>query len=547
MVFRPDARRARLASALAAALLASSVLAVAGPVARVNAADSLHNIPGVLLPASNVSGKLGGPIYDDVYRVIVPAGHILLVAMTGDPGTDFDLYLFNSSATNIYAQPPVGLVDSSTGPTSTESITYPSIGGGTYYIDLSGYSTTEGTFHLAVQVIADTTPPQVTLSLDGGAPATNNPVVAVTVVATDDLSGVATMQFSRDGTTWTDPVVYAPTLTMDFDGLDGPRELWVRVTDRAGNVSSPARAVIVLDRVPPTVIARSPDAGATVAGLQPAISVRFSEAIRPSTWTNAGLILQDTSGTILYGTYGYDPVTFTGTFTPAIPLQPGATYVVSVGTVTDLAGNPVAPPGTWTFTPLLAPTITLRVGTRILPAGQAEGLAGSMTPVFGGSLVLEQALGEGPFLPVLPLAVDAAGSFSWLAPVSANTSFRVHYGGSTLAAETYSPVVRVLVRRQVALAGVNLSTTRRVPAFTRQVLTAVVTPSAPPVPVTLSIYRYVTGRGYVLQTKVTRTTAGGRYTFSWTPGRGSYYARLTTAPAPLFANGISPAYRFVGS
>ena len=68
-----------------------------------------------------------------------------------------------------------------------------------------------------------------------------------------------------------------------------------------------------------------------------------------------------------------------------------------------------------------------------------------------------------------------------------------------------------------------------------------------PVPVTLSIYRYVTGRGYVLQTKGTRTTAGGRYTFSWTPGRGSYYARLTTAPAPLFANGISPVYRFVGS
>ena len=78
--------------------------------ASVHAADSPNNIPGVPLPGSTATGQLGGPIYDVVYRVVVPAGHVLLVSMTGAAGTDFDLYLFDSSAVDIYADPPVGLV-----------------------------------------------------------------------------------------------------------------------------------------------------------------------------------------------------------------------------------------------------------------------------------------------------------------------------------------------------------------------------------------------------------------------------------------------------
>ncbi len=250
---------------------------------------------------------------------------------------------------------------------------------------------------------------------------------------------------------------------------------------------------------------------------------------------------------MLYGTYGYDPATITGTFTPAVPLQPGSTYVVSVGSVADLAGNPVAPPGAWTFTPLLATDIALQSASRLAVVGQGVVLSGSMTPVLGGSLVLEQAVGDGSFIPMLPLALNAAGGFALTLPVTTNTAFRVHYTGSPLTAEATSPVVRVLVRRGVSVAGVDPTATRRVRAFTRQVVTAVVSPSDPAVPVTLSVYRYVQGRGYILQSKVTRTTTAGRYRFTWTPGRGTYYVRLATPPTPLFANGISSAYRYVGS
>ena len=539
-------RRAGILVALPAALILTGVPSVASPGAATSLADDLHNIPGVPLSAASVSGKLGGPVYDDVYRVVVPAGHILLAAMTGNAGTDFDMYLFDVTATDIYAQPPVGLVAKSTGPTSTESITFASLAGGTFYIDLSGYSTTEGTFHLAVQILADTTPPRVAVSLDGGAPATNKPVISVTVVATDSLSGVASMSFSTDGTTWTDPEPYQPTRSLDLGGPDGSHTVWVRVTDAAGNVSGPARATIVLDRTPPTVVERFPDAGATVPGLQPTIAVRFSEAIQRSTWTNSGLLLQDASGTIIYGTYGYDPATFTGTFLPAVTLQPGAPYVVSLGSVTDLAGNPVALPGGWTFTPLLAPALTLQAATRVAPRGAVVALNGRMSPVYAGPLVLEQAVAGGRFLPLVPLATGIDGAFHWSAPILANVSFRVVFGGSDMTAETVSPTVTVLVRRQVSLATASPSVTRVVPAFTRETLTARVTPAGPPVPVTLWVYRYTAGRGYVLLTKVTRTTAGGQYSFSWTPGRGSYQVRLTAAPSPFFANGVSPIYRWTG-
>ena len=101
-------RRPRGLRQLSIALLAAaSLVGVAG--ATPVAADQTSDIPGAALPGTVSSGLLGGPIYDVVYRVTIPAGHVLLVSMTGDPGTDFDLYLFDSSATSIYAKPPVGL------------------------------------------------------------------------------------------------------------------------------------------------------------------------------------------------------------------------------------------------------------------------------------------------------------------------------------------------------------------------------------------------------------------------------------------------------
>ncbi len=79
------------------------IVAGASPWASVaNAATPPESdIPGIALPGPVVGGRLGGPIYDVVYRVEVPAGHVLVAGLTGTAGTDFDLYLFDASATTV--------------------------------------------------------------------------------------------------------------------------------------------------------------------------------------------------------------------------------------------------------------------------------------------------------------------------------------------------------------------------------------------------------------------------------------------------------------
>jgi hypothetical protein len=508
-------------------------------------ANSNANIPGIPLPGSVVTGQLGGPIYDQVYSIDVPAVRVILLSLTGTAGTDFDLYLFDSTATTVYTN--AGLVASSTGPTSTESITYSTVSGGRFYIDLNGDTNVEGTFRLVVQVTTDTTPPQVSLSLDGGAPATRDATVNVTVDATDYLSGVDQMQFSADGVTWGAWQDYAPTSTWTFPTGDGTKDLYVRVSDGAGNISSTAHASILLDTTAPLVVGHDPPGPEAVTGLQPTLSVTFSKAILPSTWLSSGLILLDAQDTLIYGTYAYDAATFTGTFTPSSSLVPGATYVATLGSVTDLAGNPVAPIGGWVIQAMIEPAVSLRASRSVVEPGSPVEFSGVMSPRVDGAFTLEEAPAGGTWQPVTGILSNADGSFRLEYEATVNGFYRAHYVGSSIATEAFSPVIRVLVRREVALSGVNASATRRVAAYARQVLTVFVTPSELQTPVTLSIYRDVAGRGYKLQASMTRTAVGGRYTFSWRPGKGSYYVRLTTPPSLLFTTGISPTYRWVVS
>ena len=541
---RSRTRARPLGVGLLGLLFAASAVALA-PAAPVLAATT-GNIPGLPLPGSVVTGKLGGPIYDVVYSVAVPPAHVLLVSLTGTAGTDFDLYLFDSTATNIYAEPPVGQVASSTGPTSTESITYPTVSGGTFYVDVSSATPAEGTFRLTVQIAADTTPPRVSLSLDGGAPATNNATATATVIASDDLSGVGGIQFSADGSTWGDWQPYQPTVSWTFPPGDGAKTLWVRARDRAGNVSAPAHATIQLITTPPLVVAREPDPSSPITGTQPTIRVTFSHAIRVASWYNFGLLLQDASGTILYGSYGWDPATNTGTFTPGSPLVPGAAYSVSLGSIVDLAGNPLVPIGSWVIRPMVTPSVSLAIAPRVAVSASIVVLSGQVTDGGGSLVVIERSVGGGPWSPYVTVFPAPDGSFTATASVGANASLRADVPATAVSAEAMSAPQRVLVRRGVALAGLDAGVTRRVAAGTRVTVSALVAPAGPAVPVTLSIYRYEPGRGYVRQTAVTRSTVNGRYVFSWHPGRASYYLRLTTPPTPLFANGISPAYRWVG-
>ena len=107
-------------------------------------------------------------------------------------------------------------------------------------------------------IVLDTTPPTVTLEIAAGAYAVNTTTVTVTVAGSDATSGMNTLEWSDDGSTWVDaaPFVagtYARTLvTSTYDGPDfGPH-----VTYTVGSVpSSVAMGDLDGDRHPDLVTA----------------------------------------------------------------------------------------------------------------------------------------------------------------------------------------------------------------------------------------------------------------------------------------------------
>src|SRR3990172_5509945 len=176
-------RRRRSRPMLAAALLAALAVGLGSipnesvAVSVVMAADPSSDIPGRPLPGAIAAGRLGGAIYDVVYSLSVAPGYVVVASLTGASGTDFDIYLFDATATTVLST--TGQFTKSTGPTSTESISWPSQFGGTYYIDLNGATDVEGDYRLTVQAAPDSTPPTASMVLAGGRASTNQLTVPV--------------------------------------------------------------------------------------------------------------------------------------------------------------------------------------------------------------------------------------------------------------------------------------------------------------------------------------------------------------------------------
>ena len=517
-----------------AALLATPLW----PASAARAADD-SNIPGVPLPGPVVTGRLGGPIYDHVYAIDVPPARVIALTLSGDAGPNFGLYLFDASATTVYGT--AGQVAVSALPGPNQSIRYGTVGGGRFYIDLNGASNTGGSFRLVVAIASDTTPPHLSLSLDGGAAATNHPNVTVTLAASDDLSGVKDVQFSFDGRIWGIWQPFAPTWPWLLPTGDGRRQLWARVRDGAGNLSAVATASIVLDTVPPLVLARSPVAGGSTFGLQPTFTVTFSEPIDIVSWLDAGLLVQDPAGTVLHGTYAVDARTNTGSFTPNGSLSPGGLYTVTLGDVRDLAGNPTPSLGGWLVQARMGHIIALSAAPAIASASARATLQGLTDPGVGGPLLLEESVAAGPWGAVATLQQDPSGAFGTSVPVIGTTAFRVHFVGSATEADSYSPVVRVLVRRavKVAVSPAAIPDTLRVGWTVR--ITAILNPPAPDVTVTLVVQRYDSRTaGWQQLSSAAARSARGTATFAWRPQTaGRYRLRVTTPSSALYANGIS--------
>jgi hypothetical protein len=517
--------------------------AVAGT-SSVTAADPSSDIPGVPLPGPVAAGRLGGAIYDVVYSLTVPPGYVIVASVTGTAGTDFDMYLFDSTATTVLST--TGLVTKSNGPDSTESISWPSQFGGTYYIDLNGATDVEGDYRLTVQTVPDPTPPQTSVTLAGGRTATNQLTVPVTLTASDDLSGVVAMALSGDGVTFGAWQTFQASTTWTFQPGDGLRRVWAKVRNGVGLESPVASASITLDTVPPQIVGLDPDPGSRIAGLRPTFAVNFDEPIDPGTWIDLGLVVQSAGGALIAGSYAYDVGTRSGTFTPSANLLAGALYIVTVGDVTDIAGNRVGSPGSWSVTPLILTSLSATASPTVIAVGGSSQidltLAGAPLPAI---LEAESATATGGVVPLPPVSTED-GSNSLVVAPKVNTTYRFGYPGSSSVASVQAET-RVLVRRAIVLVGKDSSVASRERVGVAVKLIAGTTPAAAGLSVSFRLYRFDAVRRIWVYagSKGRSTDSAGRATLTWTPtSSGSFYWRASVASTPDLTNNVSPVYRW---
>lgn len=537
--------RTRRLVAILGAVLSVAVLGGAPIVPIAKAADPSSDIPGVPLPGPIAAGRLGGAIYDVVYRFSVAPGYVIVASLTGAAGTDFDLYLFDDSAKTVLSN--TGLLTKSKGPTSTESISWPSRFGGTYYIDLNGATNVEGDYRLTVQTVPDPTPPMVSMVLANGRAATNELTVPVALTASDDLSGVTEMALSGDGATYTDWQAFQRATTWTFSPGDGPRTLWAKVRNGVGLESSPATANVTIDTARPSTIAFDPAPGSSVVGLRPRFTVTFNEAMDPATWNDLGLIMQSVTGALVLGDYVYDPAARTGSFVPSVALQPGAPYIVTVGDVRDVAGNRVLSPGSWSIIPLAPTALVVRADPRVVALGGSARLYVTLTgaPLPADVEVLSATGSPVGFVPFTTISTEDGRASLVVTPLL-NTTYRFRYAGEFGVAPAQVDVP-VLVRRSIALLGRSSTVVSRARVGSSVTLVAAVGPAAAGVSVSFRLYRFDASRRtwVYVGSRGRSTDASGRATYAWIPSSaGSWYWRASVALTVDFANNMSPVYRW---
>lgn len=104
----------------------------------------------------------------------------------------------------------------------------------------------------------------------------------------------------------------------------------------------------VWDMTPPAISHLNPD-GDGSASIDGLISMTFNEELEPASVSRQTLQLSGPTGPVT-GTVSYDPVLKQIKFSPEVYLMAFSTYRVDLTAVTDLAGNTLPTPMSWSFT-----------------------------------------------------------------------------------------------------------------------------------------------------------------------------------------------------
>lgn len=92
----------------------------------------------------------------------------------------------------------------------------------------------------------DATPPSGSVVINGGAASTNSTSVALTLSASDNISGVSQMRFSNDNVTWSIWEPLTATKSWNLSSADS-MAIYVQLMDAAGNVSIIYSDTILMD------------------------------------------------------------------------------------------------------------------------------------------------------------------------------------------------------------------------------------------------------------------------------------------------------------
>ncbi len=151
---------------------------------------------------------------------------------------------------------------------------------------------TDGAGHISAPVgdtiILDTTAP-TGCSINSGDAYTAYTTVNLTLAAT----GAAQMCFSNNNATWSEWMAYATNRAWDLSSGDGPKTVYARFMDAAGNISTAVSDIITLDTAAPEYCSLSINSGAAYTNslnvtlslsAEGARQMRFSN--NQSTWSS---------------------------------------------------------------------------------------------------------------------------------------------------------------------------------------------------------------------------------------------------------------------
>jgi hypothetical protein len=184
--------------------------------------------------------------------------------------------------------------------------------------------------------ILDTSTPTGSILINEGTPYANSSKVTLQLSANDSGSGVDSMRFSNDGTTWSDWEAYSSSKNRTLISGDEIKTVYYQIKDNANLISMTYAATVILDTSPPNItqVYQTP-----MANVKPENDVRIDVAILDANGVET-TILSYTTGN---GTWITVKMVFTGRsmWNASIPTFPKDTNITYIVMAKDVAGNPI--------------------------------------------------------------------------------------------------------------------------------------------------------------------------------------------------------------